>query len=79
MRSGAERGMRSGAEQVMRSGAELVTCTFPEWCLPLNSPYQVPCMTGGRARALHAAGITRPDLLAVVSTPLRQQVHTPHS
>jgi len=28
---------------------------------------KVPGMTGARARALHAAGITRPDLLALVS------------
>ena len=42
MRSGAERGMRSGAEQVMGSGAELVTCTFPEWFLPLKLPLPGP-------------------------------------
>lgn len=28
---------------------------------------KVPGMTGARARALHSAGIVRPDLLAVVS------------
>ena len=37
---------------------------------------KVPGMTGARARALHAAGITRPDLLAVVSRHDRNGVPT---